>query len=240
MQCYCGSECCGTTAVLIACVSHLDHVSPGAPLLHGKCTAMACHPCAESKRTYADDADLAHWRKVDHPFIPLPPASMGLTGWRDPFVIQRGVDNKDWIMLMGAGIKDKGGTTLIYRAQALDGDWAFTGTLCQGDPAHGAMWECPLLWRIPGAPDPLHAPEGVLGRQLPDPFAPAAQRGLQAVHGGSDVFAEPAHWLQVRDPAASAELMGRCCPLQCAGGHLACALRCAEVWKCIGCSCLGE
>lgn len=36
-----------------------------------------------------DDELLLHWRKVG-PILPLPPPGLGLTGWRDPFVLDSG------------------------------------------------------------------------------------------------------------------------------------------------------
>ncbi|NJR41855.1 MAG: glycoside hydrolase family 32 protein [Akkermansiaceae bacterium] len=92
------------------------------------------------------------WSKQQSPFLALPPAGLPLTGWRDPFVIQRGGQGSDWIILMGAGLKNEGGTTLIYRAKDLSSTWEYSGLLCLGDPSLGAMWECPLLWNIPEAP----------------------------------------------------------------------------------------
>ena len=51
--------------------------------------------------------------------IPPRPGNMPLTGWRDPFIFQNGGDGKDWIMLMGSGIKGEGGTMLVYTAKQL-------------------------------------------------------------------------------------------------------------------------
>ena len=99
-----------------------------------------------------DDPLLLTWSKHPAPFIALPPASEPLTGWRDPFVIQRGGEGREWIILMGAGIKGIGGTTLIYKADALNRDWRYTGKLCTGNDEQGQMWECPLLALLPNVP----------------------------------------------------------------------------------------
>lgn len=99
-----------------------------------------------------NDPRLVTWQKHEAPFLPLPPPSLPLTGWRDPFVIQRGGGGKDWIILMGAGLKGEGGTTLIYRAKDLYQQWTYDGLLCLGDPELGAMWECPLLCSPAAAP----------------------------------------------------------------------------------------
>ncbi len=42
---------------------------------------------------------------------------MNLTGWRDPFVLERPSpsNNHEWVVLIGSGIKDMGGTALVYR-----------------------------------------------------------------------------------------------------------------------------
>lgn len=62
---------------------------------------------------------LTEWTKLEKPFLALPPSGMELTGWRDPFVFHRGDGMKDWVLLMGSGIKDQGGTVLVYKASAL-------------------------------------------------------------------------------------------------------------------------
>eukprot|EP00892_Ulva_mutabilis_P009472 jgi/Ulvmu1/6898/UM031_0104.1 len=99
------------------------------------------------------DPKLVAWSKADAPFLALPPPGLPLTGWRDPFVIQRGNGrDKEWVILMGAGLKNEGGTTLIYKAPKLGDPWEYSGLLCLGDPSLGAMWECPLLWQIEPAP----------------------------------------------------------------------------------------
>lgn len=41
--------------------------------------------CAAVPEDPADEL-LLRWRKVDRPFLRLPPADMQLTGWRDPFI----------------------------------------------------------------------------------------------------------------------------------------------------------
>jgi hypothetical protein len=53
----------------------------------------------------SDDPLLVHWVKEPAPFIGLPPPNMNLTGWRDPFVVERPCETNDWewIVLMGSG-----------------------------------------------------------------------------------------------------------------------------------------
>jgi sucrose-6-phosphate hydrolase SacC (GH32 family) len=187
---------------------------------------MTMLPCA-------GDADLEQWSKQDVPFLPLPPPDLPLTGWRDPFVIQRGENGKDWIILMGAGLKDQGGTTLIYRSKGLGTPWEYDGLLCLGDPSQGAMWECPLLWRIAAAPDPdpgdidsAHVLAGHLrhtlsmSRELD--FGGGLERELVsafAITGGSDIFAGTASELQVREPAC---LLSACLRCRCVHAAWAC------------------
>jgi beta-fructofuranosidase len=55
----------------------------------------------------ADDALLVDWVKEAAPFIGVPPPNMNLTGWRDPFVVERPCDANDheWVVLMGSGTR---------------------------------------------------------------------------------------------------------------------------------------
>lgn len=36
---------------------------------------------------------LVRWRKLERPFLPLPPAHLTLTGWRDPFIYRTHVSS---------------------------------------------------------------------------------------------------------------------------------------------------
>ena len=60
--------------------------------------------------------------KSEEPFLAYPPPDMELVGWRDPFIFEfmgkRG-EHKEWGMLMGSGIKGKGGAVMIYRSNQL-------------------------------------------------------------------------------------------------------------------------
>jgi hypothetical protein len=46
---------------------------------------------------------------------------MGLVGWRDPFIFEFKDKNgkMEWGMLLGSGIKGKGGAVMIYRSPEL-------------------------------------------------------------------------------------------------------------------------
>eukprot|EP00192_Tetraselmis_astigmatica_P024784 CAMPEP_0117660726 /NCGR_PEP_ID=MMETSP0804-20121206/7120_1 /TAXON_ID=1074897 /ORGANISM="Tetraselmis astigmatica, Strain CCMP880" /LENGTH=696 /DNA_ID=CAMNT_0005467471 /DNA_START=398 /DNA_END=2488 /DNA_ORIENTATION=+ len=104
----------------------------------------------------AADEKLRQWRKMEEPVLPLPPLqdTLPLTGWRDPFIVQEGGGGKEWVMLMGAGIKGVGGTVLLYRSPDLKSGWRYDGLLCTGCPEWGYMWECPLLVELPVAAAP--------------------------------------------------------------------------------------
>jgi sucrose-6-phosphate hydrolase SacC (GH32 family) len=157
----------------------------------------------------AGDPNLQRWAKQTSPFLSLPPPNLPLTGWRDPFVIQRGESGKDWIILMGSGLKEQGGTTLIYRARELAASWDYAGLLCLGDPSQGAMWECPLLWRIPAAPnlaDPGFA-DGAGGLQRAGATGQLEATSAIAVASGTDIFGSVSVGLQVPDSLPPAPLL---------------------------------
>ena len=65
----------------------------------------------------ADDDLMMQWKKVPEPILRLPPASSCLTGWRDPFMFRAGDADNEWLMLIGSGIKGKGGTVLKYTSK---------------------------------------------------------------------------------------------------------------------------
>ena len=83
----------------------------------------------------ADDGDdlLVKWNKLQAPFLKLPPKSeqYHLTGWRDPFIMyeldERAADHGvyKYHMLMGSGIKDKGGQLwcMVQRSWRRDGSF---------------------------------------------------------------------------------------------------------------------
>ena len=97
----------------------------------------------------ADDDDdlLIRWNKLEMPFLNLPPKGYELTGWRDPFIFaSTSKEDMRYKMLIGSGIKDKGGTALVYGSQHLDKEWKLLGMLCEGIADDtGVVWECPLI-----------------------------------------------------------------------------------------------
>ena len=65
---------------------------------------------------------LQNWVKSEEPFLAYPPPDMELVGWRDPFIFEfmgKNGQHKEWGMLMGSGIKGKGGAVMIYRSDNL-------------------------------------------------------------------------------------------------------------------------
>ena len=67
----------------------------------------------------AGDERLSVWRKQAAPAIAGPPKGLALTGFRDPFVVQRGSPGKKpWLLILGSGIKGRGGTILLYQSHS--------------------------------------------------------------------------------------------------------------------------
>ena len=129
-------------------------------------------------------------------------------------MIQRGVGGKDWIILMGAGLKEQGGTTMIYRSKALAAPWDYAGLLCLGDPSHGAMWECPLLADVPAAPDPRAAGSARGGSAARGRSQESAASAI-AVASGSDIFSQG----QVPAPRSNLEQRNCECVFGSVGRH---------------------
>ncbi len=67
----------------------------------------------------ADDEDLLTWTKREMPVIEHPPQGKALTGFRDPYIIQRGGGGRPWRIAIGSGIKGSGGTILQYTSDHL-------------------------------------------------------------------------------------------------------------------------
>jgi hypothetical protein len=72
-----------------------------------------------------DDPELKEWVKLPGPFLPQPAAALQLTGWRDPFILERPCGSSPcWYVMVGAGVKGKCGTALVYRNRDLkSGEW---------------------------------------------------------------------------------------------------------------------
>ena len=90
--------------------------------------------------------DLVSWRKYPgNPVIAAPPRDLDLIAFRDHRVWKEG---NGWYQLIGAGIREVGGTALLYRSLNLV-DWEYLHPLYIGDRKRtepvwtGSMWECP-------------------------------------------------------------------------------------------------
>jgi beta-fructofuranosidase len=96
------------------------------------------------------DDDLLTWHKHPAPVLAAPPADLDLVGnhgadWRDPWVWQ---EADRWYMLLGSGIRDVGGTALLYESQDLL-QWTYLHPILIGDqPELGTVWECPNLFPL--------------------------------------------------------------------------------------------
>lgn len=104
---------------------------------------------------WSDDPALLKWTKDPQPIVPLPPAGMKITGFRDPSAWKQG----DWYyMTVGSGIAKVGGCVLLYRSRDLK-SWEYMLELISGswngkptaNPCDdGEMWECPEFFALDG------------------------------------------------------------------------------------------
>lgn len=82
---------------------------------------------------------------------------MPLVGWRDPYIFEVGGSGRQWGMLMGSGLKGRGGAVMIYRSNSLLGGALFlTDTyagsasiksVCQTGQLHVAS-ACTTAWGV--------------------------------------------------------------------------------------------
>lgn len=101
-------------------------------------------PCVAT----STDEHLRQWQKYEHnPVIAAPPADLDITEFRDHSVWREG---STWYQIIGAGIREVGGTALLYRSSDLR-QWDYLHPLCIGDLHEhtpiwtGSVWECPQL-----------------------------------------------------------------------------------------------
>ncbi|WP_435333956.1 GH32 C-terminal domain-containing protein [Haloarchaeobius sp. TZWWS8] len=94
---------------------------------------------------------LRSWTKhADNPVIAAAPDDLDVLStddWSAEFrdhCVWRDEDDDCWYHLVGSGVRDVGGTALLYRGTALD-DWEYVGPLLTGEDGHGIVWECPEL-----------------------------------------------------------------------------------------------
>ena len=119
-------------------------------------------------------ADLRTWEKyTGNPVVAAPPTGLATTGFRDPCVWR---ETDGWYMLVGSGIKDVGGTALLYRSPDLRA-WEYLHPLCIGDKAeNGEMWECPDFFALGDKHvllfSPYGAPRYLVGDYVDHRFIP--------------------------------------------------------------------
>ncbi len=106
-------------------------------------------PCVA---TSTDDL-LITWQKyARNPVIAATPPELDLVAYRDHSVWK---EDDTWYQLIGAGIKEVGGTALLYRSPDLL-NWEYLQPILVGDRtatqplATGDMWECPSMFVIQG------------------------------------------------------------------------------------------
>jgi beta-fructofuranosidase len=100
------------------------------------------------------DDDLISWTKKEPPAIAKPPIQLtgfpSITGhpspdFRDPFVWS---ESDRWLMLIGTGLREQGGTALLYESKELS-HWHYLGPVTTASiGANSNMWECPVLLRF--------------------------------------------------------------------------------------------
>lgn len=116
------------------------------------------HTAAEMGVTFAGDDSLETWVKLEEPMIANPPPSMPLVGWRDPYIFETMTsDNKhEWGMLLGSGIKGKGGSVMIYRSKSLRSGVFFPPPVSleapRGTQAWGGLVSCTLFLDLSSLP----------------------------------------------------------------------------------------
>lgn len=106
----------------------------------------------------AKDDSLRTWKKLAEPVIAAPPAGLLVTGFRDPCLWREG---NDWMLILGSGIRHKGGTILLYSSPDLR-HWTYLHPLLEASSTNeksvndnsvnpvdtGEMWECPDFFPV--------------------------------------------------------------------------------------------
>lgn len=90
----------------------------------------------------AESSDGIHFKKFEgNPIIAAPPGGMN-PEFRDPFVWRE----ENWYyLIIGSGVKDVGGTALLYRSRNLV-SWEYRKQLLVGDrETSGVFWEMPIF-----------------------------------------------------------------------------------------------
>lgn len=90
---------------------------PLQPFSEHACLTVLHHAATPPRRPNAADPELKEWVKLPGQFLPQPPADMALSGWRDPFILERpSASSPWWYVMVGAGVKETCGTALVYRS----------------------------------------------------------------------------------------------------------------------------
>lgn len=105
----------------------------------------------ETQCMAAGSDDLRIWTTCTiNPVIPVPPPSLDVIGFRDPYVWR---EDEGWACIVGCGIRGSGGALLLYRS--LDAvRWDYVGLLWRRDAGvteplwTGSMWECPQFFPL--------------------------------------------------------------------------------------------
>jgi sucrose-6-phosphate hydrolase SacC (GH32 family) len=80
-----------------------------------------------------------------NPVIPQQPSESTFLDFRDPFVWREG---ETYYLLIGAGVRDGGGTAFLYRSKDLV-TWEYRKQFLTGDSSNsGTFWEMPVFVRI--------------------------------------------------------------------------------------------
>jgi beta-fructofuranosidase len=93
---------------------------------------------------FSDDG--VHFTKyAGNPVIPSPPPGGDYLDFRDPFVWREG---DVYYVIVGSGVKDVGGTALLYRSKDLI-EWEFLRQIYTGDKkSSGPFWEMPIFMKL--------------------------------------------------------------------------------------------
>ncbi|KXZ48111.1 hypothetical protein GPECTOR_30g206 [Gonium pectorale] len=153
-----------------------------------------------------DDELLVRWRKVPMPLMELPHTGQ-LTAWRDPWFVEQGDGRgREWTMLIGSGLKEAGGTALVYRSPDITRGWRFAGHLCSWpNPGTGICWECPFLVQLQPLPLCAHVlPTTDLAAVAAAPTAAAASALNAAQEHLAAVLESPEAAMAAAERAATA------------------------------------
>ena len=145
----------------------------------------------------SNDGMLTWDKHPANPVIPAIPEGLDLIGFRDPFLWKE--SDGRWYMLLGSGIKGRGGVALLYRSPDLI-EWEYLNPLYIGTPEEsGINWECPNFLDLGAKHMLVVSPHGRpiywLGEYAEREFKPA---GPAIRLDWGDVFYAPN---SLRDPA---------------------------------------